>query len=100
MDLTGNYDNEGYIDLMSQNLGFVINLKKSILQPVKKLEFLGLQINTEEMTLSLSEEKLTLLLLIVLLLKISKSVCHCLLSHGIIITAEYLTMKSNVQRDW
>ena len=42
-----------------QNLGFVINLKKSILQPVKQLEFLGLQINTEEMTLSLSEEKLT-----------------------------------------
>ena len=100
MDLTGNYDNEGYIDLMSQNLGYVINLKKSILQPVKKLEFLGLQINTEEMTLSLSEEKLTLLLLIVLLLKISKSVCHYLLSHGIIITAEYLSMKSNVQRDW
>ena len=27
-----------------QNLGFVINLKKSILQPVKQLEFLGLQI--------------------------------------------------------
>ena len=56
MDLTGNYDNEGYIDLMSQNLGFVINLKKSILQPVKKLEFLGLQINTEEMILSLKRE--------------------------------------------
>ena len=47
---------------LSQNLGFVINLKKSVLQPVKKLEFLGLQIDTEEMTLSLSEEKLTLLL--------------------------------------
>ena len=31
----------------------------SILQPVKQLEFLGLQINTREMTLSLSEEKLT-----------------------------------------
>ena len=42
-----------------QNLGFDINLKKSILQPVKQFEFLGLQINTEEMTLCLSEEKLT-----------------------------------------
>ena len=41
-----------------QNLDYVINLKKSILQPVKQLEFLGLQINTKEMTLSLSEEKM------------------------------------------
>ena len=41
---------------LSQSLGFVINLKKSILQSVKKLEFLGLQINTEEMTLSLKRE--------------------------------------------
>ena len=41
---------------LSQSLGFVINLKKSILQPVKKLEFLGLQINTEEMILSLKRE--------------------------------------------
>ena len=41
-----------------QNLRFVINLKKSILQPVKQLEFLGLQINIEEMILS-PEEKLT-----------------------------------------
>ena len=41
-----------------QNLGYVINLKKSILQPVKQLEFLGIQINTEEMTLSVSEEKM------------------------------------------
>ena len=42
-----------------QNFGFVINLKKSILHPGKQLEFLGLQINTEETTLSLSEEKMT-----------------------------------------
>ena len=42
-----------------QNLGFVINLKKSILHPVIQLEFLGLQINTEEITVFLSEEKLT-----------------------------------------
>ena len=39
--------------LLLQNLGFVINLKKSILHPVKQLEFLGLQINTEETIMSL-----------------------------------------------
>ena len=39
--------------LLLQNLGFVINLKKLILHPVKQLEFLGLQKNTEEMTVSL-----------------------------------------------
>ena len=41
-----------------QNLEFVINMRKSILQPVKQTEILRLQINTEEMTLSLSEENL------------------------------------------
>ena len=35
--------------LLLQNLGFIINLKKLILHPVKQLEFLGLQKNTEEM---------------------------------------------------
>ena len=39
--------------LLLQNLGFIINLKKLILHPVKQLEFLGLQKNTEEMTVSL-----------------------------------------------
>ena len=42
-----------------QNLGFVISLKMSIFHPVKQLEFLRLQINTEEMALSPTEEKLT-----------------------------------------
>ena len=41
-----------------QNLEFVINMRKSVLQPVKQTEILRLQINTEEMTLSLSEENL------------------------------------------
>lgn len=59
MDLTGNFDNKGYIDFLLQNLGFVINLKKSILQLVKQLKFLGLQTNTEEMKLFLSEGILT-----------------------------------------
>ena len=41
-----------------QHLGFVINLKKSFLHPVKQIEFLDLIIDTEEMTLALSEKKL------------------------------------------
>ena len=45
--------------LLLQNLGFVIDLKMSIFHPVKQLEFLGLQVNTEEMALSPPEEKLT-----------------------------------------
>ena len=58
-DLTGNHGSEGTLIFLLQNLELVINLKKTILQPVKQLEFLRLQINTEEMTLSLLEEKLT-----------------------------------------
>ena len=46
-----------FISLL-QKLGFVVNLKKSILQPVTQLEFLDLQINIEEMALVFSEEKL------------------------------------------
>ena len=34
------------------------------------------------------------------LLNISKSIWHYLLSHGIIITAEYLPGNLNVQADW
>ena len=41
-----------------QHLGFVINLKKSVLHPVKQIEFLGLVIDTDKMTLTLSEKKL------------------------------------------
>ena len=40
-----------------QNLGFVINFKKSQLTPVKEIEFLGLVINSVNMTLALPEEK-------------------------------------------
>ena len=40
-----------------QNLGFVINFKKSQLAPVKEIEFLGLVINSEKMTLALPQEK-------------------------------------------
>ena len=39
-----------------QNLGFVINLKKSFLHPTQKIEFLGI-IDSVEMTMSLPREK-------------------------------------------
>ena len=41
-----------------QHLGFVINLKKSVLIPTQKIEFLGLIIDSVELTLSLTQEKL------------------------------------------
>ena len=40
------------------HLGFVINLRKVVLHPVKQIEFMGLVKNTEKMTLALSEKKL------------------------------------------
>ena len=48
--------NETLIFLL-QNLSFVINLKMSQLTPVKEIEFLGLVINSVNMTLALPEEK-------------------------------------------
>ena len=41
-----------------QHLGFVINLKKSVLHPVKQMEFLGLVIGAEKMTFAHLEKKL------------------------------------------
>ena len=40
-----------------QNLGFIINQKKSVFIPVQKIEFLGVMIDSLEMTLSLPQEK-------------------------------------------
>ena len=40
-----------------QHLGFVINIKKSILQPVQEIELLGLQINSQETAFTLPQEK-------------------------------------------
>ena len=40
-----------------QHLGFEINFKKSVMEPVQKIEYLGLVINWIRMTLSLTEEK-------------------------------------------
>ena len=40
-----------------QSLGFVINLQRSILVPLQKIEFLGLEIDSVRMTLTLPQEK-------------------------------------------
>ena len=40
-----------------QHLGFVINLKKSVMEPVQTIEYLGLVIDSTRMTLSLTGEK-------------------------------------------
>ena len=41
-----------------QNLGFVKTLKRSFMEPVQTIEYLGIVINSIRMTLSLTEEKL------------------------------------------
>ncbi|XP_057294612.1 uncharacterized protein LOC130623139 [Hydractinia symbiolongicarpus] len=40
-----------------QNLGFVINLPKSILEPVQTINFLGVEINSMNMRMNLPQEK-------------------------------------------
>ena len=40
-------------------LGFVINWAKSVLEPSQKMEFLGIMIDSMEMTMLLTEEKIT-----------------------------------------
>lgn len=41
-----------------RNLGFVMNLKKSVMEPVREIEFLGLIVNSLTLTLSLTQERL------------------------------------------
>ena len=58
-DVTRNSHGERHIDISITTFwGFVINLKKSVLHPVKQIEFLGLVIDTKKMTFALSEKKL------------------------------------------
>ena len=45
-----------------QNLGFVLNLKKSVLEPYQKIEFLGMVIDSMKMEISLPQEKLVKLI--------------------------------------
>ena len=40
------------------SLGFIINLKKSVLNPTQKIEFLGFQIDSQRMTISLPQQKI------------------------------------------
>ena len=40
-----------------QHLGFEINLRNSVMEPVQTIEYLGLVINSIQMTLSLTDEK-------------------------------------------
>ena len=44
--------------LLLQELGLVINLKKLVMTPSLEMEFLGMVINSKEITFSLPEEKL------------------------------------------
>ena len=39
-------------------LGFIINLKKSVLTPTQQLEFLGFTVDSQKMTMSLPSDKL------------------------------------------
>ena len=41
-----------------QDLCFVINLKKCVIDPVQEIEFLGLIMNSQTITLSLPEERI------------------------------------------
>ena len=41
-----------------QHLGFVINLKKCELDPAQEIEFLGLIVSSQNMTLSIPDEKI------------------------------------------
>ena len=43
--------------VLLQSLGFVINLQKSVLVPLQKIEFLGLEIDSVRMALTLPQEK-------------------------------------------
>ena len=42
---------------LPEGLGFVINIKKSVLQPCQNLEFLGVEINSKHIVLVIPEEK-------------------------------------------
>ena len=57
-----------------ENLGFVINLEKSVFVPMQKLEFLGFVINTIDMILVLPDDKV----------KSIKSLCRTLLGQQLV----------------
>ena len=47
----------GTLIYLLQNLGFLINIKKSVLQPCQTIQFLGMEINSIDMTVTLPQEK-------------------------------------------
>ena len=49
--------NRDTVIYLLRNLGYVINLKKSLLHPTQRIEFLGMIIGLVEMTVSMSQEK-------------------------------------------
>ena len=49
--------NRDTVIYLLKNLGYVINLTKSLFHPIQRIEFLGMIIDLAEMTVSLSEEK-------------------------------------------
>ena len=53
----GNNLNQGTVIYPLQNLGFVINLKKSVLHPTQRIEFLGMIIDSVGMTVYLRQAK-------------------------------------------
>ena len=44
-------------NFLLQQLGFVLNLNKSLLTPTQRIEFLGVTVDSLIMTLSLTEKK-------------------------------------------
>ena len=57
LNVERNFASKGDIDFLLQNIGFVTNFIKSQLAPVKEIEFLGLVINSINMTIALPQEK-------------------------------------------
>ena len=55
--LKGSLQAKETLIFLLQNLGSVINIEKSQLTPVTEIEFLGLVINSVNMTLALPQEK-------------------------------------------
>ena len=47
------------VNFLLQQLGFVLNLKKSVLTPTKDIEFLGVTLDSLMMNLSLLEKKMS-----------------------------------------
>ena len=49
--------NRDTVIYLLKNLGYVINLKKSLFHPTQRIEFLAMIIDLADMTVSLSQEK-------------------------------------------